>query len=197
MRVGLDPGPVGRGQPARVEPEVHRPHRQRRVDQELSAIGRDLGRRTERHPRRHSDPPETFLHDDRLLGARRRRAVGPAEAAQYGGDLLDHAKRALGLSPDRRVGDLSAPPGLVGGDHARVDEIGEVGQDPGLEPGIIRKRVGETLLDDAAQQVEHLAERVDVRGEIAVVARAVVLGQQPPQLAAARRCGSGRHGLAS
>ena len=29
--------------------------------------------------------------------------------------------------------------------HARVDEIGEVGQDPGLEPGIIRKRVGETL----------------------------------------------------
>src|SRR6185503_15511365 len=64
-------------------------------------------------------------------------------------------------------------------------------------PGIIRKRVGETLLDDAAQQVEHLAERVDIGGEIAVVARAVVLGQQPPQLAAARRCGSGRHGLAS
>ena len=70
-------------------------------------------------------------------------------------------------------------------------------QDPGLEPGVIRERVGETLLDDAAQQVEHLAERVDVRGEIAVVACAAVLGQQPPQLAAARRCGSGRHGLAS
>ena len=119
------------------------------------------GERRQAEARRDQHPPPP-LDDDRL------------GAAHDVGDAVDAKQRALALVPADRVAQLVVPALRVGREQLGADQLGEIGQEPGLDApavvGLLGEGVGIGLLDRAADEIEHVPEAVQIGFEVAELA---------------------------